>query len=100
MPSEPVALPGAGKFDCDDPQNDPICKALHEKHDRQEEARKRAEEINKLQLLRASLTDSIVGLYTVDGQAIEELEEISSQILKDDALVASLLAKVNAARAH
>ena len=98
VPSEPVDLPGIIKFDCDDPQNDAICKALHEKHDRQVEARKRAQEINDLQLLRAGLTDNIVGAYTVDGQAIEELEEISSQILKDDALVSSLLTKVKAAR--
>lgn len=98
-PSEPVPLLGVMKFDCLS-QNDPECKAMREEHDRQEKAWDRAQEINKLQLLRATLTDNIVGVYTVDGQAIEELEEISSQTLKDDALVSSLLTKVKAARAH
>jgi hypothetical protein len=100
VPSEPVPLPGVDKIDCGDPQS-PVCKAMQEDHDRQLAARRRAEEINKIQLLRATLTDNIVGVYTVDRQApIEELKEISSQILKDDALVSSLPTKVKAARAR
>jgi len=100
VPSEPVPLQGIIKFDCDDPQNDPECKALREEHDRQEKAWYRAQETNKLQLLRAGLIENIVGLYAVDGLAIEELEENLSQILKDDAMVSTLLTKVKAARSR
>jgi hypothetical protein len=66
--------------------------------ERQIDARKRAEALNELVQLRMILTHEIVGLYSIGAEGTEELKTLSSQILKDEAVVATLLKEVKTNR--
>lgn len=97
VPEEPVPSPGVMKFDV--PPDAPEYQQIVREHAQQMEARKRADALNELVHLRFVLTNEICGLYSQGTDAMAELQELSSQILKNDAVVIALLAKTKAERA-
>jgi hypothetical protein len=97
VPEKIGELPAVGKFDV--PENDPHYQEIVKKHQQQEEVRKKAEEINKLAIIRIALTSTIFSLYAFGADATPEMKELASQILKNDAAVAALAAKTKSERA-
>ncbi len=97
VPSERPEVPGVGKFNVySGSHDDPEYQAVLQKHEEEVEAHKKAMLLEKLVGWRCNLTGNIVGSYSNQPYAVDELRQLATEILKNDAVVGEIVARVEA----
>jgi len=90
----PPALPAVNMFDA--PQDSPEYEALVKKHEEEMEAHSRAILLLELWNWRVVLMQNVVGYYSQPPYATDELRQLATEVLQDDAVVNALVQKVAA----
>jgi len=89
-------LPSAGGFFVVGPHDTPQYAALVKEHEEQWEARRKAEVLLDAWSLRWIVVHNIAGYYMQPPYATDELRQLATDILKDQALVNTLVQKAEA----
>lgn len=92
VPSERPEVPSVSKF----LYRGPEYQAVLQKHEEELEAHKKAMLLEKLVGWRRNLTGNIVGSYSNQPYAVDELRQLATEILKNDAVVGEIVAQVEA----
>jgi len=90
----PPALPAVNMFDA--PQDSPEYEALVKKHEEEMEAHSRAILLLELWNWRVVLMQNVVGYYSQPPYATDELRQLATEILQDDAVVKEIMDRVAA----
>ena len=96
VPSERPEVPNVNKFHYGGSRDEPEYQALLQKHEEEVEAHKKAMLLEKLVRWRGELTGNIVGSYSNQPYAVDELRQLAGEILKNDAAVGEIVAQVEA----